>query len=197
MRLMTRCLRHAAAAAAAIVIAIMAFGGAAGALEVGDPAPDFQLPATTGGQISLSDFRGVKKVLIEFYHADWGPTCVANLTRRRDDYEQFSALNVEIVGISLNHTYSQAAFARSLQLPFPLLSDYPDGSTVQAYGVGYEEGKAHRLFARPSFFLIDEEGIIRGYWGQRPMGPDDALAPDPLVTSHPMLDMIRATFGPQ
>ena len=43
------------------------------ALDVGDQAPDFSLPATTGGKISLSQFRGKKIVLIEFYGADYSP----------------------------------------------------------------------------------------------------------------------------
>ena len=43
------------------------------ALDVGDQAPDFSLPATTGGKISLSQFRGKKLVLIEFYGADFSP----------------------------------------------------------------------------------------------------------------------------
>ena len=40
---------------------------------VGDRAPDFTLPATTGGSISLSQFRGKKMVLLEFYGADFNP----------------------------------------------------------------------------------------------------------------------------
>lgn len=43
------------------------------ALDVGDTAPDFSLPATTGGKISLSQFRGKKLVLLEFYGADFSP----------------------------------------------------------------------------------------------------------------------------
>jgi len=43
------------------------------ALDIGDQAPDFSLPATTGGKISLSQFRGKKLVLIEFYGADFSP----------------------------------------------------------------------------------------------------------------------------
>ena len=45
----------------------------AAALEVGDTAPDFTLPATTGGNISLSQFRGKKMVLLEFIVHDFGP----------------------------------------------------------------------------------------------------------------------------
>jgi hypothetical protein len=44
------------------------------AAEVGQPAPDFKLPATTGGDIALSDYRGKKWVLLEFYGADFAPT---------------------------------------------------------------------------------------------------------------------------
>ena len=44
------------------------------ALEVGEQAPDFTLPSTTGEPISLSQFRGKKLVLIEFYVGDFGPT---------------------------------------------------------------------------------------------------------------------------
>jgi peroxiredoxin len=45
-----------------------------GAVEAGEPAPDFTLASTTGGDISLSDFRGKKWVLLEFYGADFAPT---------------------------------------------------------------------------------------------------------------------------
>jgi cytochrome oxidase Cu insertion factor (SCO1/SenC/PrrC family) len=45
----------------------------AAALEVGDKAPDFTLPSTTGEKISLSQFRGKKVVLLEFYGADYSP----------------------------------------------------------------------------------------------------------------------------
>ena len=46
----------------------------AAALEVGDKAPEFTLPSTTGEKISLSQFRGKKLVLLEFYGNDFTPT---------------------------------------------------------------------------------------------------------------------------
>ena len=61
-----------------MVVAALVFGLQATVLakkiQVGDKAPDFKLPATTGKDISLSDYRGKSMVLIEFYHADFGPT---------------------------------------------------------------------------------------------------------------------------
>jgi len=44
------------------------------AVEVGEPAPPFNLAATTGGDISLNEFRGKKWVFLEFYGADFAPT---------------------------------------------------------------------------------------------------------------------------
>ena len=53
---------------------VLALAGVATALEVGETAPDFTLPSTTGEKISLSQFRGKKHVFLEFYIADFGAT---------------------------------------------------------------------------------------------------------------------------
>ena len=50
------------------------YPGPTAAVEVGQPAPEFMLPSTTGVDISLSDFRGKKFVFLEFYGADFAPT---------------------------------------------------------------------------------------------------------------------------
>jgi hypothetical protein len=58
-----------------LLVAVLGVGGGyeVAALEIGQPAPDFTLPATTGGKISLSQYRG-KLVLLEFYGAAFVPT---------------------------------------------------------------------------------------------------------------------------
>jgi peroxiredoxin len=96
-----------------------------------------------------------------------------------------------VLGISISHAYSQKAFAASLDLPYPLLSDYPDGKTIRAYGVGYYEGQAKRMYARQAFVLIDMAGIVQGFWTQRPVNPDEVLAPDPVFSSQPILQLAR------
>jgi cytochrome oxidase Cu insertion factor (SCO1/SenC/PrrC family) len=57
-----------------VIVSLLSASRPATAVEVGQPAPGFTLPATTGGDISLSDFRGKKFVLVEFYGADFAPT---------------------------------------------------------------------------------------------------------------------------
>jgi hypothetical protein len=56
-----------------ILLASLTQAGVTTAIEVGDTAPDFSLPSTIGGEISLSQFRGKKLVLLEFYGADFSP----------------------------------------------------------------------------------------------------------------------------
>jgi AhpC/TSA family len=56
-----------------LLVSVLRVAGVTAALEVGEPAPDFTLPSTTGEQISLSQFRGKQSVLLEFYGADFSP----------------------------------------------------------------------------------------------------------------------------
>ena len=56
-----------------VLFASLGTARASSALDVGEKAPDFTLPATTGEKISLSQFRGKKIVLLEFYGADFSP----------------------------------------------------------------------------------------------------------------------------
>ncbi len=58
----------------AIGISLFFGAGFAAALEVGDKAPDFELPSTTGEKISLSQFKGKKYVLLHFYTLEFNPT---------------------------------------------------------------------------------------------------------------------------
>lgn len=53
---------------------LLAIGGVAAALEIGDKAPDFTLPSTIGDRIQLTQFLGKKHVLVEFYVSDFRPT---------------------------------------------------------------------------------------------------------------------------
>jgi hypothetical protein len=56
-----------------LLVSVLRVVGVTVALEVGEPAPDFTLPSTTGEKISLSQFRGKQPVLLEFYGADFSP----------------------------------------------------------------------------------------------------------------------------
>ena len=69
---------------------------------------------------------------------------------------------MQILGISANNPFSQKTFADSIQLPFPLLSDFPALKTIKSYG-GLSQELALTV-AQRWFFLIDLQGIVRGQW---------------------------------
>ena len=156
--------RRAAVAAlwgAVLAAASMLIGhGQAWAVEVGEPAPEFSMPSTNGGDIALKDFRSKKWVLLEFYGADFSPACAANLSARKADFKRFEALGIQNLAASANLSFSQQTFAETLGLPFPLLSDFPARNTMRSYGVLNEK----LMVANRSFFLIDPQGVVRKKW---------------------------------
>ena len=72
MRMRSKCIR-ALFLLGVLLAGVVGMINVATALEVGEKAPDFTLPSTTGEAISLSQFRGKKHVLLEFYFSDFGP----------------------------------------------------------------------------------------------------------------------------
>lgn len=66
--------RRGFVAVTALTLALAGLPGTAAALEVGEKAPDFDLPSTKGGNFKLSDLAGKKNVVIQFYVIDFTPT---------------------------------------------------------------------------------------------------------------------------
>ena len=76
----------------------------------------------------------------------------------RDAYEEFQKANTEVLGISIDPWPAAGVFAKSLKLPFPVLSDWPQNEVIKAYDVWHPE----RYTARRTTFVIDKQGVIRG-----------------------------------
>jgi peroxiredoxin Q/BCP len=134
--------------------------GLMGALEVGDRAPEVNLPGIrmVDGRFehdvySLSDRRG-RPVVLAFYPLDQSKVCTEQMCSYQDDFEGFEELGAEVWGISLQGVESHEEFARKNGLTFPLLADHRDG-------VAKEYGVALGPSLRRSVFIIDADGIIR------------------------------------
>ena len=82
---------------------------------------------------------------------------------------------VQILGISAETLLPQKTFADSLQLPYPLLSDFPDRKVIQTYGIL----GASQMTAQRSFFLVDEKGILRQQWVN--VGGDTVMLSEPIL----------------
>lgn len=125
-------------------------------IHVGDPAPDFRLPALRGGEVALSDFRGKKNVVLFFYPKDASPGCTVEACTFRDAYEDFVDAGAEVIGISSDSLEDHASFANKHRLPMQLLADI--GGKVRAqYGVKSTLG----LLPGRETFIIDKEGVVR------------------------------------
>lgn len=121
--------------------------------RVGDPAPPFELPDQEGTLISLADLTGAPLVLY-FYPGDFTPGCTREACSFRDAFDELSALDARIVGISSDPPGEHQRFRNEHDLPFTLLSDV-DGRVADAYGAdGF-------LGTRRITFILDADGIIQ------------------------------------
>lgn len=126
-------------------------------LRVGQHAPDFTLPSHLDKDITLSDFRG-KTVIMAFFPRAWTPVCSGQIPSYQVFLPKYTKLNVQLLGLSIDHVPCLKAWAESLGgISYPLLSDFwPHGKVAQKYGVLRAEG-----FTERAIFIIDEEGVIR------------------------------------
>ena len=126
-------------------------------LKIGTKAPDFSLPVTPDQNLSLSELKG-KKVILVFYPADWSPVCGDQMSLYNETLKYFDAHNAMIFGISVDGKWCHLSFGKDRNLHFPLLSDFePKGKVAKLYEVYNEHlGECDR-----SIYVIDENGIIR------------------------------------
>ena len=126
-------------------------------IEPGTPAPDFTLPDQDGNEVSLSDLRGERVVLV-FYPADFSPVCTDQLSVYQEVLPELAARGTRLIGISVDSSWAHRAFADKLGLEMTLLADFhPKGEVTRAYGA-YVEQRGH---PNRSLVLIDEDGIVR------------------------------------
>lgn len=121
------------------------------AVEVGDPAPDFTLPAIEDSdtEITLSDLRG-KVVYVDFW-ASWCAPCLLSLPLYNDIYNKYSDQGLEVVGINIDNPIEDGLdFLLDTPLDFKIPAD-PDGETSTLYDV----------YGMPTSFLIDRDGVVR------------------------------------
>ncbi len=133
-------------------------------LLVGDKAPDFTLPSTSGEPFTLSEELKNREnsLVLFFYPGDFSTLCTREAIAFRDEIDQLEEQNADVIGISTNNMKSHRRFRKKFQLPFELLSD-PAGEVCRMYDA-YRPllGQASRMT-----FVIEPDQTIRSiYDGQ-------------------------------
>jgi peroxiredoxin (alkyl hydroperoxide reductase subunit C) len=127
------------------------------AIEVGQPAPEFDLPDQSKNRVKLADFRDQRNVVLVFYAFAFTGLCTGELCELRDDPRSYETAAAQVLAVSNDSPFVLAKFAEEQGYHFPLLSDFwPHGEVSRAYGVFNEQlGAAMR-----GTFVIDRHGIL-------------------------------------
>ncbi len=125
-------------------------------LKVGDAAPEFELKGTGGTKFKLSEAKGQKNVVLNFFPAAFSGVCSMQMPRIQSELSLFGE-DTAVFGVSVDNTWSLEAFAKQTGAQFPLLADfYPHGAVAEAYGVLLPNGVAER-----AVIGIDKQGVVR------------------------------------
>lgn len=136
-----------------------------GCLRVGQSAPDFTATAVVDQEfksIKLSDYRG-KYVVLFFYPLDFTFVCPTEIIAFSDRYEEFKAINTEVLGVSVDSEFSHLAWIQTDrksgglgELTYPLVSDIKKDISAAYNVLDPDAGVALR-----GLFIIDKEGVIQ------------------------------------
>jgi len=92
-------------------------------MKVGDKVPHFEGVDQYGNQFDVSKLIGKKALVVYFYPKNETKVCTAQACSFRDNYETFTDLNCEVIGVSGDSVSSHQRFAENRNLPFVLLAD--------------------------------------------------------------------------
>jgi peroxiredoxin len=123
-------------------------------LDVGEQAPDFELPTGPGETISLSEvLSGNHHAVVVFFPAVWSEVCSNEASVIEAVADEIRRLEAGIVGISADNHPATRAWADELGLSFPIASDFePKGEVAKAWGVYHESGTCKRVQ-----FIVDSD----------------------------------------
>ena len=133
-------------------------------VELGNPVPDFSLPATGGGTFHLKEAAG-RMLVVYFYPKDMTSGCTRESQDFRDLHAAFRKAGADIVGISRDSLASHEKFKARERLPFALLSDEHERA-CKLFEVIREKSLYGRKYLgiERSTFLIDRRGVLLREW---------------------------------
>lgn len=123
---------------------------------IGELAPDFSLPSTSGEIVTLSELRGREAVLVAFFPLAFTSTCTDEVCSFSEDHEQFAGRSARVLPVSVDSVPTLREYKAKYDLRLDLLSDFHREAS-RAFGVL----NAEKFYATRSYFLVDREGVVR------------------------------------
>ena len=126
-------------------------------IAVGERAPDFVLKDQDGKDFKLSSFKG-KRVLLSFRPLAWTPVCTDQMSGLEQNFDRFKALNTVAVGIGVDSSASNKAWAKSQNIQKTrLLADFwPHGEVASLYGLFRQQDG----FSERANVVVDEDQVV-------------------------------------
>ena len=129
---------------------------------IGEKFPEITVH-TTHGTIKLPDDYSGKWFVLFSHPADFTPVCTTEFVAFAKRYEDFKKLNTELIGLSVDNTYSHIKWVEwikeklGVEIPFPIIAD-PQGNVAKKLGMIHAESSVVTVRA---VFVVDDKGIIR------------------------------------
>jgi peroxiredoxin len=161
-----------------VTLAIPVFGqlaapGVDNSPKVGELAPDFQIPGPQRGAppTNLKDLQGKKNVLLMFFPGAFTPGCTTEFTEAGQTFDKFSAMNIEMIGISADLPGAQAKFKETVGAKNAFVSD-------RSLAISQKYDAANPNNSKRYYFLIDQTGKIAWKSTNNSLIPTEKLLSD-------------------
>jgi glutaredoxin-dependent peroxiredoxin len=132
-------------------------------ISVGTPAPDFSLKSKSSGElkdVKLSDNFGRKNTVILFFPLAFTGVCTQELCDITAGLGQYSGLNADVIGVSVDSPFAQEAWAKQEKIGITLVSDINKTAT-DAYGVRFPGLAGIGDTSARAAFVVDKRGVVQ------------------------------------
>lgn len=135
------------------------------ALRVGDTAPDFTLPSTSGSDVTLSALRGRSNVVLAFFPLAFTSVCTKELCDFSSEFAAYQKLGATVFGISVDSVPALKEFKAKHEITVDLLSDFKR-DVCRQYGTLLDD----LFFSKRAYFIVDKAGAVRWIHVERELG---------------------------
>lgn len=132
-------------------------------VDVNVKAPEFELMSHQGDSVKLAEKLAKGPVVLAFFPLAFTGVCTEEMCEFRDVMNEFSSVDAQVLGVSVDSRFALKAFAEQNKIEYPLLSDF-NKQVSKEYGVQYENFLGLMGVAKRSVFVIDRDGTIRYRW---------------------------------